>query len=58
VRFESLMLVKNSAKEGFLEFEILTKADVEVFLLDYDILTDKEIEWLTQNAAEIQKALK
>ena len=48
VRFESLMYVKNSAMEGFLEFEILTKFGIDILLLDYDILTDLEIEWLTK----------
>ena len=47
VRFENLMFVKNSKIEGFLEFEILTKFGVEPLLLDYDILTDSELEWLT-----------
>ncbi len=48
VRFESLMLIKKSSMQGFLEFEVLTKAPVEPLLLDTEILTDFEIEWLAK----------
>jgi Xaa-Pro aminopeptidase len=47
VRFESLMYVKNSKMENFLEFEVLTKCEIDISLLDYTILTDLEVEWLT-----------
>lgn len=47
VRFENLMLIKQSNIDGFLEFEVLSKFGIEIALLNYDILTDLEIEWLT-----------
>ena len=50
VRFEGLVLVKPSINKGFLEFENLTKAPIEKTLLDYEILTDEEINWLTENS--------
>ena len=49
IRFESLMLVKKAEREGFLCFEILTKAEVEAKLLDFEILTDDELEFLKEN---------
>jgi Xaa-Pro aminopeptidase len=54
VRFESLMLVKKSSMQGFLEFEVLTKAPVEPLLLDTEILTDFEIEWLTKYSTSMR----
>lgn len=47
VRIESLLLVKKAKFEGFLDFETLTKVEIEKSFLDYDLLTDAEIEWLT-----------
>lgn len=48
IRFENLILVKKHPHfKGFLCFETLTKAPIEKLLLDYEILTDKEIDWLT-----------
>lgn len=44
IRFESLMVVKNSEIEGFLCFEVLTKYGIESKLLDFEILTDLEIQ--------------
>lgn len=46
VRFESLMLVKKAEQEGFLCFEILTKALPESKLLDFEILSDEELNFL------------
>jgi Xaa-Pro aminopeptidase len=53
VRFENLILVKKSKLEGFLEFEVLTKAHIETKLLDYEILTDDEVSWLTSYSNNI-----
>jgi Xaa-Pro aminopeptidase len=53
VRFENLILVKEAQIEGFLEFEVLTKAPIEPKLLDYEILTDDELNWLTSYSNDI-----
>jgi Xaa-Pro aminopeptidase len=46
MRIESLYAVKKSHTDGFLQFELLTRVPIETSLVDFNLLTREEIEWL------------
>ncbi|MBS1689832.1 MAG: aminopeptidase P family protein, partial [Bacteroidetes bacterium] len=46
IRIENLMFVKRSSKKGFLEFEMLTLVPYEKALIDFDMLTKDELDYL------------
>ncbi len=46
IRIENLVLVKESDKAGFYEFETLTMAPIDKNLIDKKLLNQEEIDWL------------
>ena len=47
MRIENLYVVKKcNAINGFLQFELLTRVPLETSLVDFNLLTREEIEWL------------
>lgn len=46
IRIESLLLVKESASIGYLEFETLTLAPIQNNLIDYNLLDASHIDWI------------
>ncbi len=47
IRIESLLLVKESSHHGYLEFETLTLAPIQSNLIDYKLLNNAQLKWLT-----------
>ena len=46
IRIENLMLVKKVKNKNMLAFETLTLAPIDVNLINYNLLTEEEINWL------------
>lgn len=46
IRIESLLLVKESASSGYLEFETLTLVPIQNNLIDYSLLDAGHIDWI------------
>jgi Xaa-Pro aminopeptidase len=46
IRIENLILVKKSEIEGFLEFETITLAPFDFDLIDLDMLSQEERDWI------------
>ncbi|MDB2550271.1 M24 family metallopeptidase [Rickettsiales bacterium] len=46
IRIENLILVKKSKMDGFLEFETITQAPIDLNLINFDLLESKERDWL------------
>lgn len=57
IRIESLVYVKKSQEEGFLELETITKAPIDLNLIDYAILTKQEKDWLNNYHREVFEQL-
>ena len=54
IRIESLAAVQTSSvNENYLEFNILTKAPINIELIDRSLLTDSEITWLNNYHQQI-----
>ncbi len=53
IRIENLVLVKKSDMKNFLEFETLTKAPIDVNLIEKNMLTAEEKEWLENYHHEV-----
>ncbi len=56
IRIESLVLVKE-AEAGYYEFETLTKAPIDKKLIDKQLLTKDEIDWLDNYHDDVYKKL-
>jgi len=48
IRIENMMLVVKSKYEGFLEFETLTKAPIDKKLIEFDMLTEEEKQFIDE----------
>jgi len=48
IRIENLAFVKESTEKGKLEFQMLTLVPIQEKLVDFDMLTDEEKEWLKE----------
>jgi Xaa-Pro aminopeptidase len=48
IRIESLAYVKKAKKSGYLEFVVLTKVPIDEKLVDFNLLTPQEKEWLQE----------
>jgi len=46
IRIENLILTVKSEHEGFLEFETITYFPIDTQLLEFSLLTKKEVDWL------------
>ena len=57
IRIENLVVVKQSAIDGMLEFETLTLAPIDRSLIDTSLLTDAEIRWVDQYHKQIWETL-
>lgn len=55
IRIENLVLVKKSEQKDFLEFETLTKAPIDISLIDFGLLNKKEIKWLNDYHKQVIK---
>jgi Xaa-Pro aminopeptidase len=50
MRIENLYVVKKSANfQGFMEFELLTMVPIETSLIDFELLSKDEIDWLKRH---------
>lgn len=58
IRIESLVLVKESKFKGFLEFETISCAPIDMRLVDKKLLTKAECDWLESYHAAVLKDLK
>ncbi len=57
IRIENLILVKKSKIKGFLEFETLTLCPYEINLIDTNVLSDQQINWLNSYHLMVYKKL-
>jgi Xaa-Pro aminopeptidase len=57
IRIENLVVVKQSKNDNFLEFETLTKAPIDLSLIDIAILDKSEKTWLNNYHAQIAKEI-
>ncbi len=48
IRIENLAYIQNAQKKGYLEFVILTKVPISENLIDFSLLSDREIKWLKE----------
>lgn len=48
IRIENMMVVQESAHDGFLRFETLTKVPYEAELIDESLLSAAEIDWIAR----------
>lgn len=55
IRIENLVLVKKSDQKDFLEFETLTKAPIDIALIDFSLLRKNEIKWLNNYHKKVIK---
>jgi Xaa-Pro aminopeptidase len=55
IRIENLVLVKKSEQKDFLEFETLTKAPIDISLIDFSLLDKNEIKWLNDYHKQVIK---
>jgi len=46
IRIENLILTVESEHEGFLEFETITYFPIDTQLIEFSLLTKKEVEWI------------
>jgi Xaa-Pro aminopeptidase len=46
IRIENLVVVRDSAMKGMLEFETVTLAPIDKSLIDIALMNDAEIAWL------------
>lgn len=46
IRIENLILTVESKHEGFLEFETITYFPIDTQLIEFNLLTKKEVDWL------------
>lgn len=46
IRLETHMVVHNSSVDGFLEFDTISRFPIDPDLIDFELLTSKETEWL------------
>lgn len=53
IRIENLLVVKQSSFPGYLEFETLTRAPIDVRLIDMALLTEAERQWLNAFHGEV-----
>lgn len=57
IRIENLVLTVESASEGFLEFETITLFPIATNLIDMDLMTEAEIDWLNNYHKRVLKEL-
>ncbi|BBM00668.1 aminopeptidase P family protein [Microbulbifer sp. GL-2] len=58
IRIENLVFVKESADYvGFLEFEELTLAPIDQKLIDVELLTEKELNWLNRYHQRVRNVI-
>ncbi len=57
IRTENLVLCKPSPQEGFLEFETLTLFPIDLRLIDEDLLSRAEREWLNRYHERVYETL-
>ncbi len=57
IRIENLMYVKESTKINFLEFEMLTLVPYEKNLIDWQLITKDELEYLANYYQKIEKEI-
>lgn len=57
IRIENLVLVKAAEQEDWLEFEDLTVFPMERALINFDLLTQKQKDWLRSYHAKVEAAI-
>jgi Xaa-Pro aminopeptidase len=57
IRIENLVVVRESATEGMLEFETLTLAPIDRSLVEVSLLTEAELGWLNDYHEEVWQTL-
>ena len=58
IRIENLLLIIHSRHKGFLEFRNLTLFPYEKQLIDLDLLTNEQKEWINRYHSEVYNKLK
>lgn len=57
IRIENLMFTKQAQQKGFLEFEMLTLVPYARNLIDFDMMTPKEMKYLQEYYEKIRKSV-
>jgi Xaa-Pro aminopeptidase len=57
IRIENLILVKKSKIDGFLEFETITLAPIDLSLIDFELLTNLEKDWLDNYHQKVNRLI-
>ncbi len=57
IRIENLVVVRESATDGMLEFETLTLAPIDRRLVDTSLMSDTELAWLNNYHETVRKTL-
>ncbi len=57
IRIENLVISKESSSEGFLDFETITLFPIATNLIDLDLMTTSDIEWLNDYHARVYNEL-
>jgi Xaa-Pro aminopeptidase len=57
IRFESLMVVVEDEREGWLKFEVLTLVPIQMALVAQEMLSAKEMSWITRYNTRVIKEI-
>ena len=57
IRIENLVISKESSSKGFLDFETITLFPIATNLIDLELMTSEDIEWLNDYHARVYQEL-